>query len=310
MKNFYSNLTLLFLFIGLIFLACLFNKHQYFQKKEINPYLLSFLQGANSFTPIKKQYQETFSTDAEAILISSINNENKTLFKYNSEKQLPMASITKLMTAIIVIDSYNPKNNIKISNDITKTEGDPKKLISNETYSVKDLLYIMLIESNNEAAEALARKVDRTEFIKKMNQKAFLLDMRDTKYLNPTGLDLENGETNVTSAKDLEKLILHITNKYKSIPEILSNSKYTTYNQEGITRNSINTNILLSESKDFLWGKTGFTNKAKGCLVLISKPPNFSFFEKNYIINIIIGAKDRFDVARKLKTRIAKQFIW
>ncbi|MFA5080715.1 MAG: serine hydrolase [Candidatus Paceibacterota bacterium] len=310
MKNFYSNLTFLFLFIGLIILACLFNEQQYFQKKDIDSYFLSFLEGKNSFTPIKKRYQEAFFPKAEAILISSINDNDKTLFGYNIKKQLPLASITKLMTAIIAIDNYNLKDNIQIDDDIIKIDGDPKKLVSGETYSINDLLYIMLIESNNEASEALAKKMDRTEFIKKMNQKAQLLNMKDTRYLNPSGLDVDTGETNITSAEDLEKLILYIVNNYQLIQEILSKPEYAVYSQRGIIRQSVNTNILLSESKSFLWGKTGFTDKAKGCLILISKPPSFSFFEKNYIINIIIGAEDRFDIARKSKMWIAKQFIW
>ncbi|MDD5639882.1 MAG: serine hydrolase [Candidatus Pacebacteria bacterium] len=310
MKNIYPNLTFLFLFSGLIILACLFNEQQYFQKKDIDSYFLSFIEGRYAFTPIKKPHQEIFSSEAEAILISSVSNKNKTLFKYNTKKQLPMASITKLMTAMVVIDNYNLKDNIQIDDDIIKIEGDPKKLIAGETYSIKDLLYIMLIESNNEASEALAKKINRTEFIKKMNQKAELLDMKDTQYLNPSGLDIDTGETNITSAEDLEKLIMHIVANYQLIPEILSNEEYTMYSKKGIIRQSVNTNILLSENKTFLWGKTGFTDKAKGCLILISKPPSFSFFEKNYIINIIIGAEDRFNVARKSKIWITNQFIW
>jgi len=215
------------------------------------------------------------------------------------------------MTAIIIIDSYNLTDRITIDDEIIKTEGDPKKLTPGETYTVNNLLHIMLVESNNEAAEAFAKKMGRIQFIEKMNQKASELKMINTKYLNPTVLDVSGSEnTNMTSPEDIKKIIVHITQQYPLIAEILSKPEYYIYNEAGNQRNSKNTNILLLEDRDFLWGKTGFTDKAKGCLVIISRPPNFSFFEKNYIINVIMGAKDRFKEAKDFKTWTTNQFIW
>jgi len=311
MKHFYFNLTFIFILVGLIFLTCLFNKQEHFHKEEISNNLLTFLHSDNSMFPIKKRLQEKIYPELSAALVVSIDGKTRTLFEKDSMGSHPMASITKLMTAVIAIDNFSLKDNIEIDDQVIKTEGDGKKLRAGEIYTIKNLLYIMLTESNNEAAEAFAKKLGRDEFIKKMNQKAAFLKMANTQYLNPTGLDI-NGqeETNRTSPNDIKNLVIEITKKYPLIQEILSQPEYNIYNEAGEVRNVKSTNILLSESKDFLWGKTGFTDKAKDCLVVISRPPNFSFFEKKYIINIIIGAEDRFKEARGFKAWITNQFIW
>ncbi|MFA6252454.1 MAG: serine hydrolase [Candidatus Paceibacterota bacterium] len=311
-KKRYLNIIISIFFVALLIAGFIFNKYDNAHIKQENIILKNFLHGENSLSPIKKRYQANISPEISASLVSLANNgKSKDIFKQNTNGVYPMASITKLMTAVIVIDTYRMDEKISIDSEVIKTEGDPKKLSEGNIYTINSLLHIMLIESNNEAAEAFTKKIGRDNFVQKMNKKAEYLSMTNTHYLNPTGLDIENQEeTNKTSPEDIKKLVIYITKKYPLMLDILSKSKYYTHSENGDERYSQNTNILLMEDKGFLWGKTGFTKKANGCLVIIAKPPNFSFFEKNYIINIILGAEDRFKEARNFKTWTANQFIW
>jgi D-alanyl-D-alanine endopeptidase (penicillin-binding protein 7) len=141
-----------------------------------------------------------------------------------------------------------------------------------------------------------------------MNEKARGLNMKSTRFINPTGLDEEN-LTNVSTANDLEKLVVLILKDYPLISEILSLSSKEITSYSGVYRKLTNTNILLSESSVYLWGKTGYTLKANGCLILILN--NFSLnSDEGYVINIIAGADDRFNEARKLENWLEKSFIW
>lgn len=312
MDKHYFNIIFIIFLISLCIIGALCSGHNYIMQKKNNTELSDFLKGEKDLYPIKKRYQSAMNPELSASLISLIDKKKeKKLFGQNIHTAIPMASITKLMTAVVVLDNYNLEDKITIDEDVIKTDGDPKKLVQGDVYTVKNLLYIMLIESNNEAAEAFAKKIDRNFFISEMNKKAQLFKMENTKYLNPTGLDIDNQEdTNTTSPNDIKILVINIIDKYPLIVDILSRIEYNTSNEDGIIRNSQNTNTLLQEDKDFLWGKTGFTLKAKGCLVVISRPPNFSFFENKYIINIIMGAKDRFEQAKYFKSWTANQFIW
>lgn len=172
-----------------------------------------------------------------------------------------------------------------------------------------------LIESSNDGAEALAEKMGREEFIFKMNKKAEELGMKNTRFVNPTGLDVftdssqkDFKETNVSTPSDLEKLVVYILKNYPLIPQILSLSEKEIISSSGFKHKLINTNILLKENSAYLWGKTGYTKEANGCIILILK--NYSADGGGYIINVITGASDRFSEARKLQSWLAESFIW
>ncbi|MDD4409459.1 MAG: serine hydrolase [Candidatus Pacebacteria bacterium] len=238
-------------------------------------------------------------------------DSNKTLLKKNDDSALPMASITKLMTAVVAIDNYKLDDEILIDESDLRVDGNMASLKPGQVFKVKDLLYFMLIDSNNGAAEAFARKMGRDSFVKKMNQKAAFLKMNKTSYLNPSGLDIDGVErTNMTSSEDLTRLVIEIMNRYPLIGEMLGNPEYTIYDKGGSSHQLTNTNLMLSDDDNILWGKTGFTLKAKGCLVLVSKPRNFSFSQKRYIIITVLGAEDRFETMRRIRSWQDNQFIW
>lgn len=148
-----------------------------------------------------------------------------------------------------------------------------------------------------------------------MNAKASEMGMDRTNYINPSGLDVffdsderELSGTNTSTPEDLEKLVAYITEHYPIIPQILSLSSDRVKSLSGAEHSVENTNVLLKESSDYLWGKTIYKKEANGCIILILK--DFADDSDAYIINVITGADDRFKEARKLESWLASSFIW
>lgn len=316
MKITWQDVVIFIVLIFILSLPLFVNNQIYENNRKENSFV--FLENTTQgklFYPLINapvNYLAPASDASFSVLVNPENDEeDRILFRNNYQNSLPMASITKLMTAVVALDNYDLEDYVTINPNDLSVGGALGVLKAGDTIKVKDLLYILLIESNNGAAEALAEKSGRYSFIKMMNEKAAKLKMSGTSYFNPTGLDIDGSDSiNRTSPDDLRKLTVEIMNKYPLIPEILKNVDYTVYGKQGQTYALENTNILLSEDENVVWGKTGLTDKAKGCLIFITKPKQFSFSEKRYIINVIIGAENRFEEARRIKSWLDKQFIW
>ncbi|MFA5754841.1 MAG: serine hydrolase [Candidatus Paceibacterota bacterium] len=267
------------------------------------------MESVDLFRPLSKDKINELNLNSNNFLSVFVKDEKEVVLSEKEiDEQIAIASLTKLMTAVIVLDSYNLDDLISISDSAINTYGTAGELQRGELISVKDLLFITLIESSNDGAEAFAEKMGRSTFIYKMNEKVRGLNMKSTRFVNPTGLD-EESLTNVSTASDLEKLVVLILKDYPLISEILSLSSKEITSYSGVYRKLTNTNILLSESSVYLWGKTGYTLKANGCLILILN--NFSLdSDEGYVINIIAGADDRFNEARKLENWLEESFIW
>jgi D-alanyl-D-alanine carboxypeptidase len=263
--------------------------------------------------PVKKTSAFLLETGADSALSLLIYPEErgiqpKILFEKEIDKKLPIASVTKLMTAIVALDNYSLQSEIKISQNAIDQEGEAGRLNPDESLSAKNLLYIMLIESSNDAAEALAENMDRTKFIGLMNRKAESLGMEKTFFVNPNGLDAENQKIlNTSSALDLARLVMHIQRSYPLIGEILSHKEFSFNSPDGqFHHNLVSTNALLYDSQT-LWGKTGYTKKANGCMVNLIRPPSD---DNLIVINVILGADDRFSEMQKLTGWLNNSFIW
>ena len=247
------------------------------------------------FKPFK--VKDALSSLEANIASSVLLNEDKKIILYekNLNQKAAIASLTKLMTAVIVMDNYPLDSKIDLNDNMLMSLRRSTNLVIGEHMTIKDLLYIMLIESNNNAAEYLASKIDRSNFMILMNEKAKKLKMKNTYFVNPHGLDENNGDYNTSSAKDLTILVSEIIKNYPLIKDILSNYKYKLVTEEGNVYNLTNTNILLEEVPYETWGKTGYTEKANGCLILMTNTPS-----DDIIINIIINSDDRFEEMKNL----------
>ena len=267
------------------------------------------VESVDLFRPLSKDKINELNLESNNFLSVFIKDDKEILLsEKKADEVIAIASLTKLMTAIIVLENYNLDDLIQISASAVATYGDAGNLQIGEIMTIRDLLYITLIESSNDGAEALAEKMGVSTFVYKMNEKAASLGMNNTWFINPSGLD-EGNLYNFSTVNDLKKMVVYILENHSLIAEILSLPEKELTSHSGISRTIRNTNVLLEESDAYLWGKTGYTNRANGCLILILN--NFSINNnQGYVINIIAGADDKFGEARKLEQWLKESFIW
>lgn len=195
-------------------------------------------------------------------------DSSKVLFEKNAEVSLPIASITKLMTSLIVVESKQDLDEmIEITNeDLDKEKGTGSRLTIGAKLSRADLLHIALMSSENRAASALGRNYPGglTAFVAAMNAKAKQLGMNDTYYVDSSGLSSKN----VASARDLVKLI-NAAYQFPLIREYSTDSHYVV-NPKGKRLLEYGTTNHLVEKSDWNIGlqKTGYIAEAGRCLVM------------------------------------------
>ena len=198
----------------------------------------------------------------------------KIIYSKNGEERLPMASTTKIMTAMVVVDNCNTMETVIIGPESVGVEGSSAYLSEGDEYTVLELLYALMLQSANDAATALAYYVAGgiSEFSEMMNRKANDLGLENTHFTNPHGLDAEDHYTTsndlaIMSAELLENEILR---------EIVSTYKKTfTYDER--TRTYINHNKLLRLYADAAGVKTGFTRRSGRCLVGAAERDGMTF---------------------------------
>jgi len=210
--------------------------------------------------------------------LGMILENNQIFFSKNTQQRFPIASLTKLMTAVISIEKISTSSVIIISPKAEAAFGDYGNFKAGEKYSRDDLIQGMLLSSSNDAAMALAEEIGYKDFIHLMNEKAKDLEMQDTFFVDPAGLSLNNR----SNTEDLSKLAKYILinhpqifnwtrNDIKSIYDISTSQKKVIFNK----------NKLVKE-KNFLGGKTGF-------LLTIDKGGLVSLFNYHeYTILIIV----------------------
>jgi len=194
-------------------------------------------------------------------------NTGESLFDKNSRAVVPIASITKLMTSMVVLDSKAPlTEQIEVTDedrDYIKNTG--SRLAVGSVLSREDMLHIALMASENRAAAALSRYFPggRPAFIAAMNAKAKQLGMTDTHFESPSGLTSEN----VSSARDLVKMV-NAAYQYPMIREFSTDRSYEVYTgKRSIAYNSTNA-LVRNPTWDIGLQKTGFINEAGECMVM------------------------------------------
>jgi D-alanyl-D-alanine carboxypeptidase len=223
---------------------------------------------------------------------SNLRDMNSILFEKEGNMPLPIASLTKLMTAVVALDNYNLSDTVVV--DEVADSQDPMKqdVKLGDAMPVESFLDIMLIESSNKSAYALSEGPrgypGEPMFVSLMNKKAKDLGMENTFFVDPTGLSSKD----VSTANDLVKLAEYILNNYPKISVI---SKEKEFNVPGFGKVT-NTDQLLGEIPDIICSKTGFTQAADGCLLLVVNNPK----NNDYLINVILGAENRFSEMKKL----------
>ncbi|GGP18033.1 D-alanyl-D-alanine endopeptidase [Silvimonas iriomotensis] len=214
-----------------------------------------------------------FTADNPGLQSASVlilnENSGEVIYQKNPDEVAPIASITKLMTAMVTLDAHLPMNEyITISDeDVDTLKNSSSRLRVGTRLTRAEVMLLALMSSENRAAAALARTYPggRDLFIRKMNEKATELGMSHSRFYDSTGLTPQN----ISSARDLV-LMVRAARKYPEIHEFTTSSQYEfTSNLNGRTMAFHNTNPLVKEEQwDIGLTKTGFTNEAGHCLVM------------------------------------------
>ncbi|QYD67509.1 D-alanyl-D-alanine endopeptidase [Paraburkholderia edwinii] len=227
-------------------------------------------------------------------------NTSEPVFDKNSRAVVPIASITKLMTAMVVLDSKEPMTEqIEVTDedrDYEKNTG--SRLSVGSVLSREDMLHIALMASENRAAAALSRYYPggRPAFMAAMNAKAKQLGMVDTHFENPTGLTSQN----VSTARDLVKMV-NAAYQYPMIRRFSTDRSYEVYTgKRTLAYNSTNA-LVRNPSWDIGLQKTGFINEAGECLVMQATIDNRPMI---MVLLDSAGKYSRFADATRLRTWI------
>lgn len=236
------------------------------------------------------------------IAVAFDRNSNKVIWGKDENKRTAMASTTKIMTSIIVAENSNLDDIVTISAKAAGTGGSRLGLKKDDKISMRDLLYGLMLRSGNDAAVAIAEHIggDISSFAELMNKKAKELNLKDTHFVTPHGLD---DPEHYTTAYELAKIADYALNN-QTFAEIVRTSDYTiTINNN--SKNLHNTNELLGTLDGVYGVKTGFTNGANRCLVTSCKKGNLD------IICVVLGCdtkKDRTQDSVKLIKYIFSNF--
>lgn len=208
------------------------------------------------------------------------------LYAKNENIKCAMASTTKIMTAIVVLENANLSDEVTISAKAGTTGGSRLGLKKGDKITLNDLLYGLMLRSGNDAAVAIAEHVGGSvqEFAKLMNTKASELGLTNTNFVTPHGLD---NSKHYTTAYELAKLTDYAL-KNEKFAQIVG-TKVTSININGISRTISNTNELLGVLNGVVGVKTGFTNGAGRCLVTETKRNDKD------IITVVLGADTKKD---------------
>lgn len=212
----------------------------------------------------------------------------------NSNVIQSVASITKIMTAIIVIENMNLNHKVVIDKNFKPSYGSSIYIKSGDIYTIEDLLYGLMLRSGNDAAEVLAKTTGNTtkNFVNKMNELAKKIGMKNTIFNNPSGLDEEDGG-NLSTTYDMA-LLMSYAMKNKTFKEIVS-KKYYRFNNETLWMNK---NHFLNDYEFATGGKTGYTKKAGRTLVTTSKKENLEIVVVTF--NVINDFEEHLNMHMKM----------
>jgi D-alanyl-D-alanine carboxypeptidase (penicillin-binding protein 5/6) len=241
----------------------------------------------------------TIGKDSGSIMVKDLS-KNKTIYTKNDNKVLRPASLTKIMTCILAIESGKMNNVVTITKPMIDVEPTRLGLKVGDKVKLKDLVHAALIKSANDAAYSIAYYLgnnDKEKFVSMMNKKAKKLGMKNTNFVNPCGLD---DNKHKSTARDLMKLAEYAI-KDKRFNSIVKLNKYTfrTLNTNK-TFAVYTSNKLQRENKNVVGLKTGYTSGAGACLIARVRK------DKKDILFVMLNAHNRWDNAKKVVNETTK----
>lgn len=254
--------------------------------------------------PVRSPLAKDPEIEAVSAIVMDIDT-GKVLFKKNIDQKLAMASITKIMTALVVL-KYIPNLNevVTISEKAARLSGSQMYLLYGETMTVKNLLKGALINSANDAALALAEHTtkDINSFVNAMNQYAGRLGLMDTHFTNVYGADAQN---HYSSAYNLARLTSHALQNdiFKSIVSVKETTVTDTTGR--FVHKLHNTNKLIGEYINVIGVKTGTTEEAGASLVTAATGES-----GQTIVTVLLNSPERFNEGKLLLDWALKSYTW
>lgn len=212
---------------------------------------------------------DALSLQADAAIVFDVRDK-QTLYANNADAPLPLASITKLLTALVAQGALSPDAQVTIMESDLATEGD-SGLVAGETWQLDALISFMLVTSSNDAATALKRAYEAStggSFIVAMNTEAARLGMTRSQFANETGLDIDGRASNTGSARDAALLLASAISTISDALDPTRHEIFTFTSLSGIAHRVRNTNELADDIPWAVGAKTGFTDSAGGNLAV------------------------------------------
>lgn len=211
-------------------------------------------------------------------------------FDVNKDDKRLIASITKIMTAIVTIENIDIDKEITVGKEVLKAYGSAIYINVGEKITIRDLLYGLIMRSGNDAAVVLAQNVagSMEGFAHLMNELASNIGMKNSNFVNAHGLEENDGSANYSTAYDMALITKYAMNN-KTFREIFGTKKYVAKSSDK-TYSWINKNKLLCNEDYITGGKTGFTKKARRTLVTTASRNNI-----NVVVVTLNDSNDFFD---------------
>lgn len=230
---------------------------------------------------------------AKAALVVEFGSStgSRVVHAHNESRPLPIASMTKLMTALVASELYAPRDTVVVGELAAAGKGLSGLYRAGDAFYMEDALYALLMASHNEMANALAQKTSEEYFVARMNERAGLLGMTRTRFVNASGLDPDVGEINTSSASDMAVLLRYIYQERPELFAVLSTKQRLFNKQSGAFVTTLsNTNALLGggSALPVVGGKTGETPLSGHNLAAIAQT------EAGFVLSVIIGSQDSF----------------
>lgn len=242
--------------------------------------------------------EQKLNITAKAYIVGDLDTGEIILAK-NSDVQYPIASVSKLITSLVSLDFLKQDTETTVSKTALQAYGVSGSLRLGEKLSVGNLLYPLLLESSNDAAEVLAEHAGRTEFIQNMNKKVQTIGMSKTLFEDPSGLSPQN----VSTPQDLLRLASYIKTYKNYIFEI---SKLPKKSTNGHTWYNIS---HLTSSIGYLGGKTGYTPEADRTIVANFSIPLSELGNRNIGI-AFLQSEDRLGDVQKILSYLKKNIYY
>jgi D-alanyl-D-alanine carboxypeptidase len=273
--------------------------------------------GGSGYIPQRKKnfYDEKIFASSSVV----IDVDSGTILHYDEGRlQMPIASLTKMMTAVVVMEKVeNLDEEVMIDEEATLADGTKvgcprsgycvdERLHKGERVTVKDLLMAMLLNSANDAAVALGKHIagSQKDFARLMNEKALELNLGDSKFCNPSGLDEDDC---YSSAYDLARITAY-SMKYDLIWKIMKMPEVEIGSCDGKYSHRLkNTDVLLGQIPNCLGGKTGFTYNAGKSLMMAAADPQTG---KHKVIAVILNDNNRWEDMTRLINWTFENYEW